>query len=140
MSVDFIDSNVLLYLFDETAPAKRATAESLIHQALEASNAVISHQVVQETLNVLTTKMRPAATNEQARRFLDSVLMPLWRVMPNAALYRRAMDVKQRWGFSFYDALIVAAALESGCTRLLTEDLQDGQRIENLVIQNPFKG
>ena len=140
MSVDFIDSNVLLCLFDETAPAKRATAESLIHQALEASSAVISHQVVQETLNVLTTKMRPAATHEQARRFLDSVLMPLWRVMPNAALYRRAMDVKQRWGFSFYDALIVAAALESGCTRLLTEDLQDGQRIENLVIQNPFKG
>ena len=139
MSVDFIDSNVLLYLFDETAPAKRATAESLIHQALEASNAVISHQVVQETLNVLTTKMRPAATNEQARRFLDSVLMPLWRVMPNAALYRRAMDVKQRWGFSFYDALIVAAALESGCTRLLTEDLRDGQRIERLVVTNPFK-
>ena len=139
MSVDFIDSNVLLYLFDETAPAKRATAESLIHQALEASNAVISHQVVQETLNVHTTKMRPAATNEQARRFLDSVLMPLWRVMPNAALYHRAMDLRVRYGFSFYDALIVAAALESGCTRLLTEDLQDGQRIERLVVTNPFK-
>ena len=139
MSVDFIDSNVLLYLFDETAPAKRATAESLIHQALEASNAVISHQVVQETLNVLTAKMRPAATNEQARRFLDSVLMPLWRVMPNAALYHRAMDLPVRYDFSFYDALIVAAAVESGCTRLLTEDLQDGQRIERLVVTNPFK-
>ena len=140
MSVDFIDSNVLLYLFDETAPGKRAAAENLTRHALEAGNAVISHQVVQETLNVLTTKMRPAATPEQARRFLDSVLVPLWRAMPNAALYRRAIDVKQRWGFSFCDALIVAAALESGCTRLLTEDLQDGQRIENLVIQNPFKG
>ena len=139
MSVDFIDSNVLLYLFDETAPAKRATAENIIHQALQTSSAVISHQVVQETLNVLTTKMRPAATHEQARRFLESVLMPLWRVMPNAALYRRALDIKQRWGFSFYDALIVAAALESGCTRLLTEDLQDGQRIERLVVTNPFK-
>ena len=66
--------------------------------------------------------------------------MPLWRAMPNAALYRHAMDVKQRWGFSFCDALIVAAALESGCTRLLTEDLQDGQCIENLLIQNPLKG
>ena len=140
MSVDFIDSNVLLYLFDETAPAKRATAESLIHQALEAGSAVISHQVVQETLNVLTTKMRPAATPEQARRFLDSVLVPLWRVMPNAGLYHRAIDLRVRYGFSFYDALIVAAALEFGCTRLLTEDLQDGQRIENLVIRNPFKG
>ena len=83
--------------------------------------------------------MRPAATHEQARRFLESVLMPLWRVMPNAALYRRAIDLRVRYGFSFYDALIVAAALESGCARLLTEHLQDAQRIERLVVTNPFK-
>ena len=94
---------------------------------------------VQEALNVLTAKMRPAATNEQARRFLDSVPMPLWRVMPNAALYHRAMDLPVRYGFSFYDALIVAATVESGCTRLLTEDLQTGQRIERLAVTNPFR-
>ena len=139
MSVDFIDSNVVLYLFDETAPDKRAISESLIQNALQSGSAVISHQVVQETLNVLTSKRKPAATSEQARRFLESVLVPLWRVMPNAALYRRALEVKQLHAFSFYDAQIVAAALEFGCTRLLTEDLQDGQRIEGLVVANPFK-
>ena len=66
------------------------------------------------------------------------MLVPLRRVMPNAALYRRALEVKQRYAFSFYDAQIVAAALEAGCARLLTEDLQDGQRIESLVVVNPF--
>ena len=139
MSVDFINSNVVLYLFDETALDKRAIAENLIQNALQTGNAVISHQVVQETLNVLTTKRKPAATPDQARRFLENVLMPLWRVMPNAGLYRRALAVKQRYVLSFYDAQIVAAALEAGCARLLTEDLQDGQRIEGLVVVNPFK-
>jgi predicted nucleic acid-binding protein len=104
MSVDFIGSDVVLYLFDETAPSKRTIAESLIQNALQSGNAVISHQVVQETTNVLTTKRKPAATPEQARRFLESVLMPLWRAMPNAALYRRALEVKQRYALSFYDA------------------------------------
>ncbi len=88
---------------------------------------------------MLTSKRQPAATLEQARRFLDSVLLPLWRVMPNAVLYRRALDVKLRFAFSFYGAQIVAAALEAGCARLLTEDLQGGQRIEGLVVVNPFK-
>jgi predicted nucleic acid-binding protein len=140
MSVDFIDSNVLLYLFDETAPEKRTAAERRIKQALESNDAVISHQVVQETLNVLTTKLTKHAAPAQALRFLDSVLTPLWRVMPNAALYQRALAVRLRYGFSFYDALIVAAALEFGCKRLLTEDLQHGQRIDGLLVENPFKG
>ena len=70
MSVDFIDSNVVLYLFDEKAPDKRAVSESLIQNALQNGSAVISHQVVQETLNVLTSTRKPAATAEQARRFL----------------------------------------------------------------------
>jgi predicted nucleic acid-binding protein len=139
MSVDFIDSNVVLCLFDETAPHKRAIAESLIQNALQSGNAVVSHQVVQETLNVLTTKRKPAATPEQARRFLESVLMPLWRVMPNAALYCRALEVKQRYAFSFYNAQIAATALEAGCARLLSEEPQDGQRIEGLVVANPVK-
>lgn len=140
MSVDFIDSNVLLYLFDDTAPRKRKVAEQLVQGSLESGRAVISHQVVQETLNVLSTKLQGIATPAQVLRFFDTVLMPLWRVMPTPALYQRALNVRTRYGFSFYDALIVAAALESGCARLLTEDMQDGQRIEGMATSNPFKG
>jgi len=50
------------------------------------------------------------------------------------------LDVRQRWRFSFCDSLIVAAALSAGCRRLLTEDLQHGQRVEGLTIENPFTG
>lgn len=138
MSVDFIDSNVFIYLFDETDARKRATAERLLQHALEHGGAAISYQVVQETLNVISGRLRHSATPEQARRFLDKVLVPLWRVMPSAALYRRALDIQARWRFGFYDSLIVAAALEAGADRLLSEDLQHGQRIEGLAIENPF--
>ena len=65
--------------------------------------------------------------------------MPLVRVGPTPALYRRGLDVQERWKFGFYDSLIVAAALEAGCKRLLSEDMQHGQRIEGLRILNPLK-
>jgi predicted nucleic acid-binding protein len=55
-------------------------------------------------------------------------------------MYRRALDLRARWQLSFYDALIVAAALMAGCQRLLTEDLQHGQQIATLTIENPFLG
>ena len=60
-------------------------------------------------------------------------------MVPTPALYRRGLDVQERWKFGFYDSLIVAAALEAGCKRLLSEDMQHGQRIEGLRIENPFK-
>jgi len=60
--------------------------------------------------------------------------------MPSTALYDRALDLHSRYRFSFYDSLIVAAALEANCTRLFSEDLQHGQRVEGLVIENPFAG
>ncbi len=70
--------------------------------------------------------------------FIDTFLVPLWRVMPSRVLYQRTLAVHERYRYSFYDSLIIAAALEAGCTRLLTEDMQDGQRIEGLTITNPF--
>jgi predicted nucleic acid-binding protein len=138
MTTDFIDTNVFIYLFDETAPAKRAIAERLIQRALTDGSAAISHQVVQETLNVLTRKLKRPLQPADARRFMDQVLAPLWRVMPSVALYHRALDLQARWQISFYDSLVVAAALLEGCKRLYSEDLQAGQRIEGLVIANPF--
>ncbi len=140
MSVDFFDSNVFVYLFDETNDHKRTVAERLIVQGLEASNACISFQVIQETLNVLTRKLKPAVSEPNAQRFLESVLQPLWRVMPSLALYQRGLALQSRYKLSFYDALIVAAALEAGCKRLLSEDMQHGLRIEKLTIINPFAG
>lgn len=136
--VDFFDSNVLIYLFDRDDPRKRGIAEQLFQRAVEDGMAAISHQVVQETLHVITRKVKPALTVEEAHQALTSILVPLWRIMPSAALYGRALKLQDRYGFSFYDSLIVAAALEGGCARLFTEDLPHGQRIDSLTIENPF--
>jgi len=138
MSADFIDSNVFVYLFDETDPAKRQTAEELIRVGLETGAAAISFQVIQETLNVITRKFETPANLDEARRLMDEVLVPLWSVMPSQGLYHRALDIHVRYRFSFYDALIIASALAAGCTRLYSEDLQHGQQIEGLTIANPF--
>ena len=134
---DFLDTNVFVYLFDETAPDKRQRAERLVRRSLDEGSGCISTQVVQETLNVVTRKLgaRPAS----ARLLLDDVLAPLWRVSPSRSLYARGLRLHGQFGFSFYDSLIVAAALEAGCARLYSEDLQHGQRVDHLTIQNPFR-
>ena len=133
---DFIDTNVLVYLFDETDADKQRRAEGLVYRSMEDGTGCISYQVVQETMNIVTRKL--GATPEAARQLLEDVLAPLWQVDPTLALYLRALNLKSRYGFSFYDSLIVAASLEAGCTRLYTEDLQHGQQIQELTIQNPF--
>ena len=138
MSINFIDSNVFVYLFDETADQKRQIAESLIHTALSDGSGQISYQVVQETLNVITRRLAVPVTIEDARQFLDQMLAPLWKVNPNLELYQRGLDLQVRYQYSFYDSLIIAAALESGCTTLFSEDLQHGQQIRTLEIVNPF--
>jgi len=137
MSADhFLDTNILMYLFDETDEEKSRTATSLVERSLAEGSGCISWQVVQESINVLTRKL--AATPEDAKRFLDTVLQPLWLVYPSGSLYRNALDVRSRYRFGLYDSLIVASALEAGCHILFSEDLQDGQTIGNLTILNPL--
>ena len=135
----FIDTNVFVYQLDTRDPRKHAIAERIIREALAGDNACISFQVVQECLNTVLRKAEIALDAASARAYLDTVLTPLQQVDSSPALYQRALDVHQRWRFSFYDSLIVAAALEAGCKRLLSEDLQHGQRIESLRIENPFR-
>jgi predicted nucleic acid-binding protein len=58
--------------------------------------------------------------------------------MPSPALYERGLELRERYALGFYDALIVAAAIEGGCTRLWSEDMQNGLRVDRLTIRNPF--
>jgi predicted nucleic acid-binding protein len=135
---DFFDTNVFIYLFDDADARKQATAQSLVSRALAAGDTAISFQVVQETLHVLTRKFTRQVTPEVAAQILQNSLLPLWRVQPSPALYARALALQERYAFSFYDSLIIAAALEAGSQRLLTEDLHNGQQIDGLTIHNPF--
>ena len=133
---DFLDSNVLVYSVDNRFPEKRQRAMELVSRSVIEATGCISFQVVQETLNLLIGKLGTPAS--QLRVLMDDVLVPLWQVYPSPTLYQDAIAIHGRYGFSFYDSLIIAAALEANCTRLYSEDMQHGQRIERLTILNPF--
>ena len=139
-AVDFLDSNVVVYAFDAAGGDKSAIANRILGDALRQGNAIISFQVVQETLHVIGRKFSRVANPTDRQIALEKVLVPLWRIHPSPALYMRGLSIQERCGFSFYDSLIVAAALEGGCTRLLSEDLQHGQQIDGLRVENPFLG
>ncbi len=135
----FLDTNILVYSFDASAPERCMRAQDLIAQALETDRGCISYQVVQEFLNVATRKFPAPMPPAAARRYLAGVLMPLCRVFANGALYERALAVHERWRYAWYDTLIIASALEAGCKLLYSEDLQHGQVIEGLTIHDPFR-
>ena len=137
MSGDFLDTNNFVYVLSPGEPRKQAIAIAVVTEALFAGSS-ISYQVVQETLNVIVGRAPRLATNQDALDFLDDVLTPLCHVDPSPALFRRAIALRDRYQFHFYDALIVAAALQAECTRLLSEDFQHGRRIEGLEVVNPY--
>ncbi len=132
----FIDTNIIVYLFDETDEAKQDLAENLISSHIGRGSGCISNQVVQESLNVVTRKF--GARWEEATQLLDNVLVPLWTIHPSVATYRQSIALQAFYSLSFYDSLIVAAAIDGGCRQLLSEDMQDGLRIQGLTIVNPF--
>ena len=86
---------------------------------------------------MLTRKLM--ASQEDTVRFLEDVLLPLCTVYPHEALYRQAVDWRYRYKYSMHDSLILAAADDAGCSVLLSEDLQHGQVIGALTIENPFR-
>lgn len=136
MRDDFLDSNVIIYAYDDRDDRSQI-AYDLVSESVQ-TGACISFQVVQEVLNVLTRSALGAGISDAANTVLEEVLLPMWRVMPSRALYASAIGIRRRYSYSFYDSLIIAAALEAGCTRLYSEDFQHEQRIERLTIVNPF--
>src|SRR6266566_2073836 len=135
MSADiFIDTNVFIYQLEARDPHKSAVAERVIRDGIASGGACISFQVVQECLNTVLRKADIPLDVDGARRYLQTVLTPLFRVPASIALYERGLDIQLRYRYGFYDSLIIAAALEAGCSRLYSEDLQHGQKIEGLII------
>ena len=135
----FLDTNVFVYSFDTTAPSKQQTATALIRQVLQDGSGVISSQVVQEFINVAMRKFSVPLTPGDCRKYFETVLASLCRVYANSDLYLLALEVMERWGYAFYDSLVIAAAVQSDCRILYSEDLHDGHNIMGLTIVNPFQ-
>ena len=135
----FLDTNILVYSFDASHPTKRKIARDLVSEALEKGKGIISYQVIQEFLNVATRKFSVPLRITDARLYLNVVLEPLCEVFASPELFHQALEISDQWRLPFYDALIVGAALQGDCAVLYSEDLQDGQTIKGLDIQDPFK-
>jgi predicted nucleic acid-binding protein len=134
----FIDTNILVYALEPQPSPKKARAKTIMESALNARDGVISFQIVQEFLSVALRKFRPPMTMAEAQSYLERVLMPLCAVFPGAELYYEALSITDETGWSFYDSLMVSAALAARCNVILTEDLQHGRRIRGAEIRNPF--
>lgn len=137
MTLSFFDTNVLIYLFDNRVPAKKAIAQEVFDREVGADRAVVSTQVLQEFYVNATRKLTvPLSPEEAEARVRDFSQLPLVRV--DAPLILAATVRCRLVSFSFWDALIVEAALTARAGRLFTEDLQHGQVIEGMEVENPF--
>lgn len=127
----FLDSNIVLYAFGNDEHKAK------IAQNLLAEYPIISTQVINECSHVMRRKLRWDL--DKIADELENVLILVQLDTVDIRHIRLAWDVAARYGFSHYDSLIVASALETHCTRLYSEDLQHNQLIENrLKIINPF--
>jgi predicted nucleic acid-binding protein len=134
----FLDTNIFVYTFDLEAPNKAKRAEDLIAEALASGVGMISYQVAQEFVAVARKPFRTPMSFEQIERYWLTTLRPLLLVHSSPVLFLRALDLARRDQLSWYDSLIVAAAIQGECEILYSEDLQHGRRFGDLVIQNPF--
>jgi predicted nucleic acid-binding protein len=134
----FLDTNIFLYLFDPNAPHKAEVAENIIGRAIATGKGVISFQVVQEFFSGAFKRVSRPMTEAEGQRYLNETLAPLLAVHSSAALYSEALSLYAAGGLSWYDSLIVAAALQAKCDLLYSEDMQHGRRFGSLRIVNPF--
>lgn len=131
----FVDTNVLVYAFDDGEPAKRDLARELL--ATPNAPLTVSAQVIGEFYVVVTRKIAsPLAEGDAAMAVAQLLRLPV--VPIDGELTRAAIATSQSAQLSYWDALIIEAAAAAGCDRLLTEDLTHGATIRSVQIQNPF--
>ncbi len=133
----FLDTNILVYAFDDNHPRKKNRSLEILSGAGDNQQFVISTQVLQEFYVVVVRKLkRPLSQDDAESAVRRLVELPL--VLIDSPMILSAIKVSREHGFSFWDSLIVQAALEGGCRKLLTEDIQHGRQVASVQIENPY--
>lgn len=133
----FVDTNVLVYARDTRHADKHERALAWLERLWRTRNGCLSYQVLQEYYQVVTRRLEPGIEPGEAQADIRDLLA--WQpVAVDLSVLERAWSVEERYRFSWWDALIVGAALQAGCDYLLTEDLQHGQELSGLLVQDPF--
>ena len=133
----FVDTNVFVYLHDDSEPQKKTRADEWISLLVRDRSGRVSFQVLQELYSTLTSKRRLKVDVAEARLIVRELAM--WQpVAADLAMLKRAWLLQERFPLSWWDALIIAAAQTCECKVLLTEDLQHGQEFGAVRVVNPF--
>lgn len=133
----FVDTNILLYAKDSSETEKQPIAEALISELWEARSGCLSVQVLNEYYVNATQKLKPGLT--RAAAWADLEALQAWEPLPMSFdLLTRGFQIQSRYGLSWWDSLIVAAAVDSNCKEILSEDLASGQVYDGVPVINPF--
>lgn len=132
----FADTNLLVYAFDRTEPEKQVQAREWLDTLWRTRTGRVSYQVLTEFYAVCARK--PIADTGTARNLITGLLE--WEPpTPGPQQMRDAWSLQDRYSLSWWDALVVASAKEQRCGYLLTEDLQEGQNFDGVIVINPFR-
>ena len=137
-ALSFLDTNILVYAYDQHEPQKMQIARQILKQGLLEKNVFLSAQVLGELFVVVTKKIKEPLAPAAALEIIEALgVLPL--IETDYPLIIKAITHHLQFKISYWDALIVAAAERSGCNTLLTEDLKDGEMYNGVKVHNPFK-
>lgn len=133
----FVDTNVLVYAHDRSADLRHEQAVSLLQALWETERGCLSIQVLQEFFVTITRKVAKPLSTAQASQIVAS--LGTWRVhSPGVNDVQEAIAIQDRYGISFWDAMIIRSAVCLGCSTVWSEDLNTSQRYESAIVANPF--
>jgi predicted nucleic acid-binding protein len=136
----FIDTNVFVYAIAPAAPPKKLNlSRALIRSAIADRDGVVSYQVIQELVNVALRKFTVPVAPADLGDFIDGSFRRMLIVHSSLELFHAALNIQARYRLAWYDSIIVAAAVESGCTTLCSEDLPEGAKYGSVQVTNPFR-
>ena len=134
----FVDTNVLVYAYDIDAGRKHLIALSIMKDLWQSGLGILSTQTLQEFFVTVTGKIASPLEIPVAKEIIKK--LSKWDIITNdMEIVLEAIDLHERYKFSFWDSLIVASALAGGAKAILSEDLSDAQTIKGITIKNPFK-
>ena len=136
MSVEFVDTNILLYAHERGASSKHDQSKELLARLFEDGSGVVSVQVLSEFYAAATKKL--AMKSDEAEAVIGD--LGVWTIhRPGHADVLRAARLHRRYKIAWWDAMILNSAIEAGCSVLWTEDLNHGQRYGTVMVRNPFR-
>lgn len=134
----FVDTNVIVYSRDATEPVKQKQADNWLQHLWSNQSGRISFQVLNEYYVTVTNKLKPGLSQTEARDDIRNLMV--WKpAVIEQVVTQSAWSIQDTYGYSWWDCLILAAALKQDCRYVLSEDIQHGQRIEGLEIISPFR-